>query len=61
MCKNDVRATSVIYNPVWKHKSFQIEYNFQFIFFQLPTDSSSGSRIFLHGMGTIWVLVNITS
>lgn len=38
MCNNYVRATSVIYNPIWKYKSFQIEYNFQFIFFQLPTD-----------------------
>jgi len=50
MCKNDVRATSVIYNPIWKHKSFQIEYNFQFIFFQLPIDYSS---IFYMAWGTI--------
>jgi len=53
MCKNDVRATSVIYNPIWKHKSFQIEYNFQFIFFQLPIDYSSSSRIFYMAWGTI--------
>jgi len=25
MCNNDVRATSVIYNPIWKYKSLQIE------------------------------------
>ena len=49
MCNNDVRATSVIYNPIWKYTAFKSKIISNLYSFSYP-DYSSDSRIFTwHG------------